>query len=175
MRKIVIAMTACLVFACGTSWARGLEADLTVGANSIEGGFHMKNNLANGFWRAGGSALYTDDDSTEYKWLELDFTVGSETLQPGLTVEVGLKGIVGEAEEYGLSGDVGALAFAGRVGYVFPKRLMPIPLEVFSGVAYAPSVLSFRDTDRYLAYYMGVGVQIVENASIILKYNVYDV
>jgi len=175
MRKILLFPMILLWLTANVCWASGFDADLTVGSASIEGGLHLKNDLANGFWRAGGTALYTDDDDTEYKWLELDFTVGSETMVPGMTAEVGLKGVVGDAEEHGISGDVGAVAFAGRVGYVFPQRNMPVPIEVFAGLAYAPEIMSFQDTEAYLAYFLGVGVRIVQNASIVLKYNTYDV
>jgi hypothetical protein len=175
MRKVLLCMIVLAGLAIGPCWADGYDVDLTVGNTSIEGGFHLKNDLANGFWRAGGTALYTDDSDTDYKWLELDFTVGSETMQPGLTCEVGLKGVAGDGEDKGLNGDIGAMAFAGRVGYVFPQRGMPVPVEVFAGIAYAPEILSFRDTEQYLAYHIGIGVRIVQNASIVLKYNAYDV
>jgi hypothetical protein len=175
MRKVLLFMMVLAGLAIGPCWADGYDADLTVGNTSIEGGFHLKKDLANGFWRTGGTVLYTDDSDTDYKWLELDFTVGSETMQPGLTCEVGLKGVAGDGEDQGLDGDIGAMAFAGRVGYIFPQRGMPVPVEVFAGIAYAPEILSFRDTEQYLAYHIGIGVRIVQNASIVLKYNAYDV
>jgi hypothetical protein len=175
MKKILLLVMIIGSITVGPCLAAGLDADLTVGSDSIEGGLHYKRDLANGFWRAGGSALYTDDDDMEYKWLELDFTVGSETLAPGMTCDVGVKGIMGEAEDRGFSGDVGALAFAGRIGYLFPSQKTPVPIEVFAGFAYAPEIISFRDTEEYLAFHIGVGVRIVQNASIILRYNSYDV
>lgn len=175
MQKILVFVMVMIVgLSISPCWAAGYEADLTVGTTSIDGGFHVKRDLVNGFWRAGGSALYTDDDRTEYKWLELDFTVGSETLAPGMSCEVGVKGLFGDAKDNGLSGDVGATAFAGRIGYVFPQSGMPVPIEVFAGLAYAPEIMSFRHTEKYLAYHIGVGVRIVPNASIVLKYNAYD-
>jgi hypothetical protein len=175
MKKILLLLLIVSGFAVGSSLAAGLDADLTVGSDSIEGGMHYKKAVTNGFWRAGGSALYTDDDDMEYKWLEVDFTVGSETLAPGMTCEVGVKGVFGDAEDNGFSGDVGAAAFAGRISYLFPRQNTPVPVEVFSGFAYAPEIMSFRDTEEYLAFHIGVGVRIVQNASIILKYNSYDV
>jgi hypothetical protein len=175
MKKILLFLIIICGLAVGPSLAAGLDADLTVGSDSIEGGLHYKKDMANGFWRAGGSALYTDDDDMEYKWLELDFTVGSETLSPGMTCDVGIKGIMGEAEDRGFSGDVGAMAFAGSLAYLFPSQRTPVPIEVFIGFAYAPEIMSFRDTEEYLAYHAGIGVRIVENASIILKYNSYNV
>jgi hypothetical protein len=175
MKKILLLMIIVTGLAVGPSLAAGMDADLTVGNDSIEAGLHVKRNLDNGFWRAGGSALYTDDDDLEYKWLAFDLTVGSETLVTGLTCEVGVKGIAGEAEYGALSDDVGAIAFAGRVGYLLPPQSTPVPVEFFAGFAYAPEILSFRDTEEYMAYDIGVGVRIVQNASIILKYNAYDV
>jgi hypothetical protein len=175
MKKIMLLMTIIYGMVIGSCLAAGLEADLTVGSDSIEGGFHLKRDLANGFWRAGGTVLYTDDDDMEYKWAELDFSVGSETLAPGMTCDVGIKGILGDAEDNGYSGDVGAVAFAGRISYLFPRQQTPVPVEVFAGLAYAPEIMSFRDTEEYLAFHVGVGVRIVQNASIIVKYNSYDV
>ena len=175
MKKIFLLMTIVCCILAGSCFAAGLEADLTVGSNSIEGGLHLKRALANGFWRAGGSALYTDDDDMEYKWVEIDFAVGSETLAPGVTCDVGVKGVMGEAEDNGFSGDVGAMAFAGRINYLFPRQYTPVPFELFAGFAYAPEIMSFRDTEEYLAFHIGAGVRIVQNASIILKYNSYDV
>lgn len=175
MRRILLCMLLVVGLTAGYSQADGFDADLSVGNNSIEGGFHLRNDLKNGFWRAGGNVLYTDDNNTDYKWAEADFTVGSETLQPGLTCELGLKGVMGDAEDKNDSGDVGAMAFAGRVGYLLPIPNIPVPIEVFASFAYAPEIMAFRDTEQYLAFQTGVGFHIIQNAAIILKYNAYDV
>jgi YfaZ precursor len=175
MKKVGIFMMVGILSWAGACWAEGYEAGLAVGNTSIDAGLHYQRDMANGFWKAGGSALYTDDDNTDYKWVELDFTVGSNALQTGLSCEVGLKGIVGQAEDVGLSGDVGALAFSTQASYLIPARAIPVPLEVFGGISYAPEILSFKDTQSYLAYHLGIGVRIVPNASIILKYVNYDV
>jgi Outer membrane protein beta-barrel domain len=175
MKKILILMMIISGLIVGPSLAAGFDADLTVGSNSIDGGLHVKRDLNNGFWRAGGSALYNDDDNKEYKWVTLDFTVGSETLVPGLTCDVGVKGILGKVEYDVYSGDVGAAAFTGRVGYLLPLPKSPVPIEFFAGFAYAPEIMSFRDTEEFMSYHVGVGVRLVQNASIILKYNSYDV
>jgi hypothetical protein len=175
MKKILLFVVIISGLIVGPSLAERFDADLTVGSNSIDGGVHFKKEMANGFWRAGGSGLYDDDNSKEYKWLTADFTVGSETLVPGLTCDVGVSAIAGEAEYSTYSGDVGAAAFTGRVNYLLPLHNSPVPIEVFAGFAYAPEIMSFRDTEEFMAYHVGVGVRVVQNASIILKYNSYDV
>ena len=52
---------------------------------------------------------------------------------------------------------------------------MPLPLEVFGEFSYAPEMLSFRDTDDFLSYRFGVGVQVVPNASVRVECQYFDV
>lgn len=174
MRKILLVFLMCGFLVPGYGLANGWEANLNAGTDSVYGGIAYKKDLNAGYMKTGVSGLYTEDDDMEYRWAEFKFVVGSETLSPGLTCEVGLNGILGEAEDNGYSGDVGALAFAGYVSYLFPERVMPIPFEVFGGLTYSPEVLSFRDTENYLSYRLGVGVRIVPNATVSLEYVEYD-
>ena len=175
MKKVMLLAIVLVLCMASASWANSYEADLSAGNTSIQGGLHFKRNVSNGFWKAGASGLYTDDDETEYKWATLDFMVGSDTLRPGLSCEVGVKTILGDAEDNHYSGDVGALAFAGQVSYVFPTGNIRMPFEVFGGITYAPEIMSFRDTERYLDYFFGFGVHIVQNASVFCKFTAYDI
>jgi opacity protein-like surface antigen len=158
----------------GLSRADGWEANLNAGTTSVTGGLQYKKDLPTGYMKAGLSGLYTDDNDLEYKWVEAKFAVGSDNIRRGLTLEVGVDGILGDAEEGGFSGDVGAIPFTGYIGYTFPREVMPLPLEVFGGLSYAPEVLSFRDTKEYLSYRFGVGVEVVPNASVRVEYQYYD-
>ena len=176
MVQRILALTFVLVMAAaGLSRADSGELNLNAGNTSVLGGVHYKRDLPSGYMKAGLSGLYTDDDDLEYKWVQAKFAMGSDTIRPGLTMEVGLDGIMGDAEERGFSGDVGALPFTGYIGYTFPRRVMPLPLEVFGGLSYAPEVLSFRDTDDFLSYRFGVGVEVIPSASVRLEYQYYDV
>ncbi len=175
MRKIFLMVMVFGFMFSGEGWADGYGFHLNAGSTSLSGGFDYKKDLNTGYLRTGIGVVYTDDDDTEYQWVDLKFMVGSQTLAPGLTCEVGLDAIFGDAEENGLSGDVGAIAFAGRTAYLFPRRVMPLPLELFASLSYAPEMLSFRDTKRYIAYTMGIGFRIVENATLYLEYANYDI
>ncbi|MEJ2037323.1 MAG: hypothetical protein P8X55_00120, partial [Desulfosarcinaceae bacterium] len=132
-----------------------------IGSSSIAGGAAYRSPLSSGYMKVGLSGVYTDDDDTEYHIGSLRFVVGNDTLTPGLSIEAGLQGLFGSAEEDDNSGDIGAGAFTARVGYTFPRRLVPIPLEVFGGATYAPEPLSFMDLDEYKEINLGVGVQII--------------
>jgi len=174
-RKVFVLTLMLGVAATSLCQADSWEANLNAGTTSVLGGVHYKKDLQSGYMKAGLSGLYTDDDNLEYKWVQAKFAVGSETIQPGLTMEVGLDGILGDAEENGFSGDVGAIPFTGYIGYTFPRRVMPLPLEIFGGLTYAPEVLSFRDTEDYLSYRLGVGVGVMQNASVRVEYQYYDI
>lgn len=175
VRKFVLLLVFFVFVLPAIGLAAGWEANLNAGGASAAAGVHYKRDLNNGYMKAGVSGIYTDDNDLEYKWAEFKFVVGRENIQPGLTCEVGLKGIFGDAKENQFSGDVGALAFTGHVGYLFPKQMIPIPLEIFTGASYAPGVLSFRDTDDYLSYNIGIGLRVMQNASVIFEYGAFDV
>jgi hypothetical protein len=176
MVRKLMATLAVLLIAVGVSSADEWELGLSAGDESIIGGVHYKSYLpGGGYYRIGGSGVYVDDAPKEYKWGSADFTVGNETLYPGLTVDVGLRGIIGSAEKRTVSGDIGAIAFTGGVGYLLPSWTAPIPIELFSRVTYSPAALSFADADQYLEFTIGGGVRIIQNASVILSYTAYRV
>ena len=174
MRKLLLTMVIGLSLN-GFCMAQTWELNLDAGPTSVSAGVHYKQPMANGFMKAGFSGVYTDDDDMEYKWAEFSFMVGSDTIQPGLTCEVGFKGILGDAEESGRSGDIGAVAFTGGVGYLLPRRLMPIPLELFTGLTYSPEPLSFMDTEDYVSLDVGLGIRVIQNAHVLLEYSAYEV
>jgi hypothetical protein len=101
--------------------------------------------------------------------------VGSDTLSPGLFCEVGLRGIGGAVDEEPDSGDVGLIGFAFAAGYLFPKEVTMIPLEVFSSLTWSPDPLAFLDSEAFLEFNLGVGLRIIKNASVIATYSNYHV
>ncbi len=175
MRKTLLFMMVFEMAMVGWCGAGEYEAGLTVGDTSLYGSLHYKSRMMDGFWKAGGSGLYADKDNIEYKWLELDFSVGNETLQPGLVFDVGFKGILGDAELNPVSGDVGALAFSGKVAYILSSDITFIPIEAYVGISYAPQILSFGDNENYLAYHVGLAFYIMDNAALVAEYDAYDV
>ena len=165
---------ACLMITAACE-AESLELELTAGESTVAGGVHYKSYIDSGYYRIGGSAIYTDDSDTEYKLGSLDLTVGSDTLLPGLNCDVGLRGIYGTADEGSNSGDIGAVAFTGSAGYLFPSDMIPVPIEIFGGVTWAPGSMTFEYAENYLEYSVGVGVRIIRNASIAASYTKYRV
>jgi len=175
MKKTALIIFLANLFIYSHCWADEHVGTLTVGSGSVRGDFQIVRDMGDGFWKFGVSGLYAEDNDTEYKWGEVGFMVGSDLLHPGLTCEVGLKGLIGEAEDYGLSGDVGAVAFSGRASYDFAQQMtISGSFEVFIGLDYANDILSFLDTDDYFAFHTGVDIPLFEHAAVILEYSVYD-
>lgn len=170
--RIIVTLALLLVIST-VGAAEEWEIDLSAGNESVTGGVHDKSYLDSGYLRIGGSALYSDDDELEYKWASLDFMVGSDTLSPGLSCEVGLRGLGGAVDEGANSGDVGLIGFSFAAGYLFAKEVTLIPLEVFSSLTWSPDPLSFLDTEEFLEFNLGVGLRIIKNASVTATYSNY--
>lgn len=159
----------------GFCFAGDFNAGLTVSDTTVFGTVSYKEQRMNGYWRLGGTGVYSDQSSKEYKWLEVDFMFGNDLLHPGLIVEAGAKGVMGDAESGFYSGDIGALAFSARIGYLFPTTLTFIPIQVYGDVSYAPQILAFRDNDNYFSYGVGADFEVIDNAFIVAGYRVYEV
>lgn len=174
-RKHVLIALVSVLMMMGVSWAETWDFDLSAGGNSLTGGLHHKTYLDTGYLRFGGSGVWVDENSTEYQWGSVDFMVGSDTLRPGLTCELGLRGYIGSGKEGIYSGDLGAVGFAANVNYLFSRETLIIPLEILGGFVWAPSLMSFRDTDGYSEFNLGAGVRVIKNASIMVTYTSYRV
>lgn len=174
MKKLFVGLAVWMAMT-GVSMAQSFEFQLDAGSKSLSAGAHYRTYVAQGFVKGGIIGVYTDDDETEYQWGGLRLVAGNDTLVPGLTCEVGLVALFGDAEDRRHEGDVGALAFEVQGRYVFSERVFPIPIELFSSIRYAPDLLSFRDTDSYGEFNLGVGVELIKNASVVATYTKYQV
>lgn len=157
--------------------AESWDLNLSAGGDSIIGGIHYKSYLETGYFRIGGSGVFVSEDDSDFSLGQADFTVGSDTMMPGLNVDVGLSAVMGTAsdDDDDTSGDVGAVGFLVSMNYLFPPEMIPIPLEIFGGATWAPGPLSFADTENYREIQAGVGVRIIKNASIIFTYRNYHI
>jgi hypothetical protein len=168
--KSAAMVIAFLVSVTGFCAADSWELDITAGSTYLSGGLHHRTYMDSGYLKVGGSGVYADDDDVEYRWGSVDLFVGSDTVRPGLFVDLGLRGFLGRVKEPNRSGDLGAIGFAVAGGYLFPTE---IPFEIFSGLTWAPGPLSFRDTENFLQFDLGLGLRLIRNASIIGSYTYY--
>lgn len=174
MTKRILMLLMCWAILPGLSWAQSWEIDLSAGTSSASGGVHYRQFVETGFLKIGGTGLYHSDDDLTYRLGSFNFFMGSDTLAPGLTLEVGLRGIMGTGEKKRYSGDVGNVGFAVNAEYIFSPEFFPLPIEAFGMLTYAPDALSFQDAKDYWEFTLGTGVRIGRYASVRLSYSVYD-
>lgn len=176
MKKILPLVLLTSFFLGDYCWADGYKGSLAVSSVSFRGGFDIIRDMADGFWKTGLSGLYTEDGETEYKWAEICFALGADVFQPGLTCEAGVKGLLGKADDMGLSGDLGVVALTGRIGYDFAQQMvLPGSFELYGGIDYANDIMSFQDTEDYLSYHFGIGIPLFQHAAVVMEYSAYDI
>jgi hypothetical protein len=174
MKKLIFGVVIWMALS-GLCMAQSYEFQLDVGSKSLSAGAHYRKDVTRGYVKAGIVGVYTDDDDTKYNWGGVRLVVGNDTLIEGLSCEVGVVTLYGSAEERHREGDLGVLAIEVQGQYLFPERVAPIPIKVFSAIRHAPDLISFRDTESYTEFNLGVGVQLIENASIDLTFTRYQV
>ncbi len=157
-----------------TAMADGNQLTLQAGSQYINGSFYHQKYLATGYLKFGFSGTYADYDSKQYSLGTISLAVGNDALAPGLTCELGLKGIGGKVEKYSTKSDVGNVAFTLGVGYMLPRRIVPLALEMRGNLEWAPEILSTLDSEGYWAYGLGLGFFLVDNAALVLSFKHYE-
>ena len=65
MKSNCISAVLLLISVNSVCWADGYEVEFMAGNTSIEGGVHYDKELSGGFFKIGGSGLYTNDEDPE--------------------------------------------------------------------------------------------------------------
>jgi len=162
MKRTVISGIAILlltVFISSSAAAADASIDLNINSNDVEARIDVKVNPLETPMSVGGGFLYSDD-KTKYWLANVNFAVKDEVFTPALSLGLGLKGLFGNTDFVTFDRDTAALAFQFLGDYDFRKTSANIPISIFANVAYAPEILSFRDTDRYFDFYTGAAFHI---------------
>lgn len=175
MKKIFIHTIILLILGTGIVRAETFRAVLNASQSSIFAGVDAKRYVTEGYMKYGGNGIFVDTDTKKYGLLNIKLTVGSETLLENLVCEVGLKGVLGSAEERDDDGSIGAVAFSGVAAYKLPQSITPIPIQFSLELSGSPSVLTFLDSRNYFDVKTGIDVYIVENAALQFTYHYYNI
>ena len=165
-----------IIIASGISFAQNTDSnrdsfsfELGASSSGLEARFDARRPIEQGYLTAGLGGVIEDNDE-EYKILDAKVAFGSENLIPQLTVELGFKGFLGDIEEKDRDGDLGAIGFLLSAAYEIPKTVSPIPVEFSASACFAPSPLTFLDSERFSEIALGVGFYVIENAAVLLGY-----
>lgn len=115
----------------------------------------------------GGGLIFGGKD---YTMGNLHFALKSEAFIPALTLGLGLKGVLGTAEDGNDDYDLAGMGFVVLGEYDFRKVYYNFPLVVQSDITFAPATLAFGDTDDYTEFDLRVKGYIVQSAALVVGY-----
>ena len=145
---LVLLSSICLA---GNSLAADGDFELNINTTDVEALFSMQpkpREIPMGF---GGGFLYSEDKE-DYWIANLDVSVVDEVFVPALELGAGLQGLFGQADFTYRDFDIAALPFKFVAGYDLRKNRLNWPVSFLAHLEYAPSILSFSDTDKYLRF-----------------------
>lgn len=97
-----------------------------------------------------------------------DFIIGSLNMAMGnemtkyLTVDMGLKGLLGQVESGDNDGDMASIGLYTSGAYD-NRSSTGIPFEITAMICMAPNILSFIDAEEYLSFKTSLGIHIFPN------------
>lgn len=150
--------------------AGDIEAGLSVNAKAVDVSVDYTVPIEMGFVQVGGEGIIKSDD---YNIGSANVIFKSDKFLPGLRYGVGFRGIGGRVEDnHDHKSTLAALAFVFQMEHDLLPRFNPfnIPIGFTASIAGSPEPLAFKDTDKYIECRFGVGIHILENATISLEY-----
>lgn len=167
-KKLIYAiLILSIVTAASTAAARSYRFEMFANADDVLLGVESEEALTEATLNLGGGAIFSNED---YFIGNLHFAIKSEAFLPALSLGLGLKGVLGTAEDGRDDYDLAGLGFVVLGEYDFRKVYYNFPLVVQSDLTFAPATLSFGDTDDYAEFDMRVKGYIVQSAAIVLGY-----
>jgi len=172
--KSILLSLLCAVCMAGNSIAADTDFELNVNTSDVEALFHVRpkpQELPLGF---GGSFLYSEDN--ENYWIaSLNIDVVDEVLVPALDLGIGLQGVFGQVDYPARGFDIAALPFMFIAGYDMRKSKLNWPVSFLTHLEYAPSILSFSETDQYFRFTINGYFHINYFAAVYLGYRNLDI
>ncbi len=173
MKKITVLAGFILFLSCPYVFADNIQLGLMASGDAVMANFEFQGKRDFGIIAAGAAIDYARGEYTLGEGL---VAFRSDQLMPGLKFGLGFKGYLGQvdSESDGNRGNVSAIAFLIEGSYELTASLnpVPVPVEAFGAVSYAPSSLSFDETESLQEYKGGLRLYLIENAylSIECKY-----
>ncbi len=168
MKLIYVLTVLSLVMAASTATARSFRFEVYANADDIVLGLESEAPVAEeAILNTGGGFIFGGED---YTIGNLHFALKSEAFIPALTLGLGLKGVLGTAEDGRDDYDLAGLGFVVLGEYDFRKVYYNFPLVVLSDITFAPATLAFGDTDDYTEFNLRVKGYIVQSAALVLGY-----
>ena len=167
MKLIYILMVLSIVMASSPATARSYRFEMYANTGDVILGLESEESIAEALLNIGGGFIFSGED---YTIGNLYFSLKGEAFVPALTLGLGLKGVLGTAEDGNDDYDLAGMGFVVLGEYDFRKVYYNFPLVVQSDITFAPATLAFGDTDEYTEFNLRAKGYIVQSAALVLGY-----
>jgi hypothetical protein len=167
MKLIYAIMVLSIVMVASQAFARSYRFEMYANTDDVILGLESEEPIAEAVLNIGGGFVFGGED---YTIGNLHFALKSEAFMPALTLGLGLKGVLGTAEDGNDDYDLAGLGFVVLGEYDFRKVYYNFPLVVQSDITFAPATLAFGDTDDYTEFNLRLKGYIVQSAALVLGY-----
>ena len=170
LKKIsIIAFCAVSAFAMHTGEININDKDLEIGAKFDIGQFNDAVEPDTMF--VGGKFIKADRKNSSPnlrdldQYFEVNFLMMKEVGDLGMSVGMGVK--------LNFTKDYSTLPLGFEFSYKIPASNL-IPMKLNGSLYYAPSVLSFKDADKFLEYRISYDIEVIKNGFITIGYRNID-
>ena len=167
MKLIYVIMVLSIAMAVSPAFARSYRFEMYANSSDVILGLESEAPIEEAVLNIGGGFVFSGED---YTMGDLHFALKSEAFMPAMTLGLGLKGVLGTAEDGNDDYDLAGLGFVVIGEYDFRKVYYNFPLVVQSDLTFAPNPMTSGDTDDYTEFNLRLKGYIVQSAALILGY-----
>jgi YfaZ precursor len=148
--------------------AKSIRLEMYANSDDIILGVESETLVSEAILNIGVGAIFSGED---YRIGNAHFSLKDEVFVPALTLGLGLKGVVGMAEdEDNEDYDLAALGFTLLGEYDFRKVYYNLPIVVQADVTHAPDPMTSADTQGYTEFNLRLKGYLVKSAALVLGY-----
>ena len=176
MKKFSVLTLAILLIIPGTVFAKNLQLGIAASTSVIDASAEVSLQQPVGMICFGGGITHHDND---YSIGTVLVALKTSRLMPEFRYGLGFKGMFGKVEEENgyFDDNLAAVGFWIGVDYELKPTTNPInmPIELFSGICFAPDSLSFEDSSRYIEVKGGVKLWVIDSACVYMACRYTDI
>ena len=156
---LLVATTPCV--------AKSIRLELYANSEDIIVGVGSETLISETTLNFGAEGVFTGED---YRFGNAYFTLKNELFKPALTLGLGLKGVLGNAEDDDETYDLAAAGFVLLGEYDFRKVYYNFPIVIQADATYAPDPMTAADTEGYNEFNLRLKAYLVKSAALVLGY-----
>ncbi len=167
--KYINIVVACLILMfAAPCLAKSIRLELYANSEDIILGVASETLIADTTLNFGAEGVFSGED---YRFGNAYFTLKNEVFKPALTLGLGLKAVLGNAEdEDDVDYDLAAAGFVLLGEYDFRKVYYNFPIVIQADVTYAPDPMTAADTAGYNEFNLRLKGYLVKSAALVLGY-----